>query len=258
MPAKREFNLDKLCEILCGTSSYINNWLSKQPEAKEESLTDWLLFDLAEKTPNIFSHAFNRHEEARETGADWEWWFVYDDGAWKFRVQAKKLFNHKDNYPEIARTNKHGLQADLLLSSSKSNNAIPFYAFYSSGHEKTMCGGKCENKDGVYLAGASKIYNQVIVPGKKKIQPADVLSMSNPFSCIACCPLSMHENSLIGYLRHYYQDELDADTPSNVRDEASPLGFHKSLPGPIASFLEHAREKLPDWWEKNLDTHLLM
>ena len=34
-------------------SEYIREWISKQPAVKEESLTDFLLFQLSEKVPRI-------------------------------------------------------------------------------------------------------------------------------------------------------------------------------------------------------------
>jgi len=51
--------------------------MRKQPEVKEESLTDWLLFDVSQKISRITYKSFPRHEEARRTGADWEWWFLF-------------------------------------------------------------------------------------------------------------------------------------------------------------------------------------
>lgn len=124
--------MNSVCQHLQESAAYIRNWLEKQPGVKEESLTDWLLFDTATRVPNISYRAFTRHEEARETGADWEWWFVFPTKSFRFRVQAKKLSPTNDNYPELARTNRHGLQIDKLLSNSESANAIPLYAFYSA------------------------------------------------------------------------------------------------------------------------------
>lgn len=86
--------MDKLlktdCENLKESSLYIKRWIDGQPEVKEESISDWLLFDMSQKIRRIVSKSFTRHEEAKLTGADWEWWILYSNVAYKFRVQAKR------------------------------------------------------------------------------------------------------------------------------------------------------------------------
>ena len=59
-------------------SSQIYWWLKKQRHVKEESLTDWLLYQVSEKCPDIYYQAFTKHEEA-ENGCDWEWWILTSD-----------------------------------------------------------------------------------------------------------------------------------------------------------------------------------
>lgn len=67
-------------QIFHECSAYIRNWLLRQPHVKEESLTDWLLFEISQKNPAIYYRAFSRHEEALN-GTDWEWWILTPDGA---------------------------------------------------------------------------------------------------------------------------------------------------------------------------------
>lgn len=120
-------------------SADAHRWISKQPSVKEESLTDRLLFDISELDPRITYHALTRHEEAA-VGADWEWWILVDDPeakgffAYRFIVQAKKIYEDRDNYPALNYRNKNGHQIDLLLSSSETRGAFPLYLFYSSSH----------------------------------------------------------------------------------------------------------------------------
>ena len=45
-------------------SSQLYWWLKKQRHVKEESLTDWLLYQVSEKCPDIYYQAFTKHEEA--------------------------------------------------------------------------------------------------------------------------------------------------------------------------------------------------
>ena len=113
------------------------NWMEKQSNVKEESLTDWLLYEVSKKTNKFCYHAFKRNEEAT-IGADWEWWVLTTDsqgriGAFRFLIQAKKLWRGRDNYPLISYSNKNGMQIDLLLEEARKRNAIPLYMYYSVG-----------------------------------------------------------------------------------------------------------------------------
>jgi hypothetical protein len=241
-----------LCRHLKKSSSYVRTWFDRQPAVKEESLTDWLLFDVSARLKNVLYHSFTRHEEAKETGADWEWWFVFRHGAERFRVQAKKLTPAGDNYAGLVHTNKHGLQIDKLLSSAKESEAIPLYALYSAVRGFAMCCGPIEgHQDGVFLAGAQNVYNKFIAGPRRQVTAADILSLSNPFSCFACCPLITDGGGLKRYLEQYYASELEA----HATDDAAPFtGFHAELPSYLTSFLEYDREQLPSWWESEFRT----
>ena len=120
-------------------SAFIYEWLLKQAHVKEESLTDWLLYDISSSNPNIYYKAFSRHEES-ENGADWEWWILTTDpfykdkyNGYRFLVQAKKLWpNNQDNYSLLSYGNKNGFQIDLLLNEARYRNAYPLYMFYTT------------------------------------------------------------------------------------------------------------------------------
>ena len=84
--------MENLCDILKDLNTKIFEWMSAQPTVKEESITDWLLYELSKRSVQVAYKAFNRYEEAKYTGADWDWVFVFDDGTVWLRVQAKKLF----------------------------------------------------------------------------------------------------------------------------------------------------------------------
>ena len=115
------------CILLKESSVYIRNWIDKQSNVKEESLTDWLLFEVSNKIKRITYKAFSRNEEAKITGADWEWWFLFKSNSYKFRVQAKKIKTNGDNYSSIAFSNKYGFQINKLISDSIDNNSILIY-----------------------------------------------------------------------------------------------------------------------------------
>ena len=219
--------MPSLCTNFQESSAYVNNWLTQQPAVKEESLTDWLLFDVSARIPNVHYHAFTRHQEARNTGADWEWWFVFRNCAVCFRVQAKKVVD-SDNYGGIARTNAHGLQIDMLLSDAHAANAILVYAFYSDDTRPIMCNNVSSPvKDGVFVAGGQKIYDSFIAGSRQNVGAADLLRISNPFSCFACCPL-LHKDrrGMRCFLEMYYP----AETMSYGENNDDLVGFHSQVP----------------------------
>ncbi len=85
-------------------SEYVYNWISRQNHVKEESLTDWLLYEISQRCNCIYYQAFSRHEEA-QNGSDWEWWILTSDskGGRKFNAYIYVLFYWKI---KCMRTNK--------------------------------------------------------------------------------------------------------------------------------------------------------
>ena len=196
-----------------GISEKMYMWLSKQPNVKEESLTDWLLFELSEKCERIKYFAFTRNEES-VIGADWDWWILTDTNAFRFRVQAKKLRPNVDNWALISYSNKHGSQIDLLLESAKRDSAYPLYMFYSTSlpNIKEQLGvyrndifremiNWCENCNcGGYLSPAEKIFDVVFGQQKKTITDKFVLNNSLKFSALDFFFTPNSENDINGHL----------------------------------------------------------
>lgn len=249
------------CEKLKGSSVYVKNWIHRQPAVKEESLTDWLLFDVSENINSITYKSFTRHEEARKTGADWEWWFVFHNFSAKLRIQAKMIHPAIDNYPSIAYTNKYGLQIEKLIQDAKDKNFIPLYALYTCLEEKVLCKHGI-NDEGVYLCGANKIHNDFILNGKQIVQPSDLMASSIPLSCFLCCPLCSEEGAkgFLHFLSNYFTEEIGSKrgnepSNSNIVDENIP-GIYSKIPGYISSFMEYSHEGLPDWWEQEFRSSL--
>ncbi|MEH2404372.1 MAG: DUF6615 family protein [Nostoc sp.] len=239
--------MENICQQIYHSSKYVSLWLTKQPHVNEESLTDWLLFHISTKVPNIHYHTFTRIEEARQTGADWEWWILFPQNYVRFRVQAKKL-STDDNYKKIAYANKYGLQIHKFLEDSKQANAISLYALYSPAINYEMCNKKLSNQnDGVFLAGGQQIHNAFILGYSLKITAIDILKLSRPFSCFACCPLiTANGGGLQHYLKQYFQLEMTSVSPNynNFR------GLHDELPNYLSSFMDKVQVGVPEWWEK--------
>ena len=238
--------MNKICKVFNECSNDILNWLTKQPEVKEESMTDRFLFDISEKLPIVKYRQFTRMEEGRKTGADWEWWLIFpNDRAFCARVQAKKLKNDKDNYAGIAYTTNGMLQIEKLLEDSNKDNFASLYAFYSSeSSQHTLCNGKKGN-EGVFISDAEHLKNEIIDKPRSKYLAQDVLKFSNPISCIFCCPLteSISYEGLKEHLRIYFPALYKRSIKNN--NDLNPIGFVKT-PNRILQFLNKESDS---WWE---------
>ncbi len=236
------------CQILEASSKYIRTWLAGQPGVKEESLTDWLLYDVSKNSTNFLYRAFTRHEEARQTGADWEWWLLLPQHNIRLRIQAKKLQPKHNHYPDIARTNKYGLQIDKLLSDAKATNSIPLYAMYSGIAASTQC-PKGTMSEGAFIAGGHAIHTKFIMAGPKSISDSDLLNISNPLSCLLYCTKPGDHRD---YFLHYYPED-SAPLPDQSNSNDPIRGIHQRLPNYVISFLENHRNEIPDWWESEFE-----
>jgi len=238
------------CKELRKCCLYIRNWINKQPSVKEESITDWLLFNISEKISRISYRAFTRNEEARDTGADWEWWFIFNEFCYKTRVQAKKIKISKDNYPSLAYTNKHGMQIEKLIEKSKDENFIPFYAFYTSKADNVKCEAGITN-EGVYMAGGKEIYDDFILSGRKKVNYDDILKKTTPLSCFLCCQIcqeEMDDSGFRDFLFRYFSYEIEKSEKSNKKELI--LGQYDKTPKYIQTFISLNKEDIIDRWEK--------
>lgn len=185
-------------------SEYIYTWISRQNHVKEESLTDWLLYEITQRCDFIYYQAFSRHEEARN-GCDWEWWVLTNGNqgkhrfnAYRFLVQAKKLLhNGNDNYPLISYGNKYGTQVDLLMNSARNRNALPIYMYYSIGKSDVaeqiknvpyissksfMCCETCTN--GCFISLANVVYDLLYKAPRRKVLDSQLLNSSFKMSIL--------------------------------------------------------------------------
>jgi len=236
-----------LCSVFRTSASYVRTWLTKQQAVKEESITDWLLYDVSENSSEVLYVAFTRHQEARTTGADWEWWILFSDGAVRLRVQAKRLFDGKDNYPELARTNKYGLQITKLLADSKTVNAFPLYAFYHVGPSGPACPAGTNSVEGVHLASAERV-DQQFLQTRVNVSASDALALSTPISCLMCCPIAAPSaRDLVRHLIAYH------GRPDGTMSQSA--GYHAQPPQFVKTLVE-AKEGVPDWWEREFHREL--
>lgn len=207
-------------------SKYIYDWISKQNHVKEESLTDWLLYEISQQCDFVFYQAFSRHEESHN-GSDWEWWILTEDEserhtfcAYRFLVQAKKLLpNGKDNYSLISYGNKYGTQVDLLLDSANAKNALPLYMFYSVGTSDVLEQIKnvkyissrtfvwCEDCiNGCYISLANVVYDMLYNRPRMRVLDSELLNNSFKLSILDLVYEKNHKE--IGYIMNLFNSRL--------------------------------------------------
>lgn len=179
--------------IFHGISKGCYDWLDAQPNVKEETLTDWILYQASLNSQKIFYKAFKRNEEALN-GADWEWWILtdscYQSYAYRLLIQAKKL-NHCDNYSAITYGNRNGMQIDLLLNSALERQAYPLYAYYTCARpnineqidnfeniDESIIGWCKGCKNGAYLSPTKEVRRRVIENPKRKISDNELVDNS--------------------------------------------------------------------------------
>lgn len=130
--------------------------------AGEESITDKLLFEINERLPKVFiSWKYNRLIEGRKTGADWEWWIIYDSHYFCFHVQAKKFSDYLIDVQSVFY--KNGEQYHLLLNDANKYGATPLYVYYvaNNGNLNLRCNNY--NDSGVYYEDARNMHRYVSV-----------------------------------------------------------------------------------------------
>lgn len=246
--------LQYCCEFRAA-SLYVLNWLMGQPNVGEESLTDWLLHTLSTKVPRLIYRKFTKHEEARSTGADWEWWFVDSGKALCLRIQAKKISHNRDNYDGLAHTNRYGLQIEKLISDARVRNSLPFYAFYHAplGTPAILCQERDDvgQKHGVFIADAVSLYEEHISPGRRRVDADTLMARCNPLPCLVCCKTESDGaadpvDSLYAYLTNHYFENMQSGN-----DSTSKPGLHHELPEYVRTILKPNSDHTSESWEKD-------
>ena len=226
--------------VLHDSSKYIYNWLKSQPFVKEESITDWLLFFVSTHSDKIIYKTFSHNEEAFN-GSDWEWWILTETYAFRFLIQAKKLKENADNYPNLSYNNRHGMQIDLLINSASQKGAMPFYAFYSCQKpeiEKQINNISYIDKsalewckpciNGCFLSSAHWIKEKILDAPRKRISEIELVNASfgiSIFDFYTKKTIKEVTNILLNlnsYYRNQFNNEkgiahLFRDIPSYVR-----------------------------------------
>ncbi len=255
IPTHLPINWVHACETLRYASAEIGQWIREQEAVGEESLTDWLLRTVSKELDFVRYLKSSKRTEARETGADWEWWFVSTSSALGMRIQAKRLRPGSDHYRSIAYTNQHGLQIEQLLESASEQRLLAFYCLYNSDPRgsSTRCarlkgqvGAAFPRSNmlpppGVLVASAKQLYRSFIESGRNRVEASDLVRCSTPLSCFFCCPASYSLSPIDGL-----QAFLDLYYPASEHAE-NPAGVHKRPPNYVEALLEIEEGESPSW-----------
>lgn len=238
-------------------SEYCFNWLNSQPHVKEESLTDWLLYNVSKSNLKVFYQTFTRNEEA-QNGSDWEWWILTQNygisSAYRLLVQAKKLNSKGDNYPLIAYSNKNGMQIDLLIQEAKVRKALPLYAFYSCCHPDINEQRRninyipesllkwCNNcKNGCYLTSAIALHKKAFDSPRHNIAEQNLIDCSFALSIL---DKLWNENGGA----HDLLLSLNSHCTNNFENASGCIHSFKQLPAYVSILIERNQEDL-SWLE---------
>lgn len=200
----------------------IFDWLSTDPKVQEESLTDWLKYQIIKKSTSngtkVTCKLFSKQIEGSVTGADIELFVIKKGGTYAYRIQAKKL---KNSATENAKAftyppNNSGNQYNMLINDASKNGMTPLYMFYTSISGNMKCNKYAQNC-GAIISDAT-IYKVYASGRKKQCAASDIISMSYPLPCILCrkkkCnnPFNRHYQK---NLPDYVIELLDTGTISN-------------------------------------------
>ena len=236
------------CVELTRISSYLADWISGQGSVGEESLTDWLLYECARTIPRLKYHKFTRSQEAKVSGADWDWCLITSGATFTLRVQAKRARASRDLYPALAYTNQYGLQIERLIASAKSSNVRPVYAFYPDPVAGTPIACQPEpasaSTTGALIAPAGQIYQTFVRPAREPVMRKDVLAKAIPLECLACCEIAISDFSdFVG--RYFAGPDAEGEDPLDTS-----LGVTQEPPTWATSLLQESDgAAVPAWWE---------
>ncbi len=221
-----------ICNTARDANDYVSGWLTRQPELKEESITDWLLDYFDQHTNRIRYYQFNRQQEGKTYGADWDWWMILRNGCFKLRIQAKKVKNRTNHYNDLTRNNKNGYQIDLLLNSSSAQNFYPLYALYGKSEGVERC-QRPPSPVTLHICSAQEIYDLLFGRPRQRINSTDLLQLTIPLECLFCCPLVRDRNGFgpQDLFANYFKIPPRNNDKENQNDkERNNQGYEEKVP----------------------------
>jgi len=243
----------KICNVLSEASRFAGEWRDRQSGVKEESITDWLLDDVSRRCPLVHYQAYNRHEEGQQTGADWEWWFLYAGCVYhRFRVQAKKAKPGENHFQSITQANRTHVQIELFIQTclDQGVNAQPLYAFYAPSVSVQVCHRL--PTEGVLIVPGQVVWSEFYQGSGGWVTYSDILQKAVALSCLACCliPPPPLPPSVIWH----------GEAQGKVFPGEGGVGIHTTLPDYVTRLVEgEAQDVTEDDGAAELDfRHLLV
>ncbi|MGV7240673.1 DUF6615 family protein [Caballeronia sp. M23-90] len=208
-----------LCVANRQLSVEVQGFIKNVSEVKEESVTDFLAWkwrELDKRFHYINVDLFDRHEESKITGADFQLqvWFVDNTVGVPLLFQAKILKKAFNAYRSaLAYPDDTCGQLNRLLTYAQATRQLPFYAFYASADSETavLCSRR-SRMGGVFMTDAITVSHVARGRLGSRVSKNNLLGLCNPFHCLFCCPLAHRTDSAgpstvqgVGeYLRHYF------------------------------------------------------
>lgn len=242
-----------ICKTVCDACRYVAHWLREQEALGEESITDWLLWHLSRELAFVRYRKINKHEEAK-LGADWEWWFIGSKLSFGMRVQAKRLRLGDDHYPDLARSNRYGLQIENLIATADSKRLLAFYCLYHPEGASPLsncpawfrdpnsgsAGAGFRPPTTLLMAAARRLHGDFIKAGRQPVYPDDLVVESLPLACWFCCPRAAAGGDPVQGLL----SQLRSQDPAGGASGEGPRLFHwEELPQEVRELLTRGEGK---------------
>lgn len=211
---------------------------------QEETITDIFLKRLKRRYPGVVEVIpFNKQMEG-ESGADWLWSFVSEDGASSMTmlVQAKRLDDREVGYPDISRTigqrTPPERQIDKLIEVADRYQVPALYAFYNHLGDTSRVPRRCgslpraarAHVDGFGISVADAEIVRQALPDTTFDTHA---TASFPLHCLLCSfgtgqkPRGGSPEAIIRSLRQFLGERLRATRRRADPDDQEMLGFQR-------------------------------
>ncbi|MEX0876685.1 MAG: DUF6615 family protein [Phycisphaerales bacterium] len=177
-----------LCETAYYSDNYIADWLKLQSETQEETLTEWLLFNLLRFADvQIYTRLFNKREEGGWSGADFDMWCEFEGFHFRVRMQSKKLTRGKDHYASLSHCNRSGFQIDMLMKSSARGKFLPLYLFFAQQEKCGQCSIMENNfSHSIFVRSANSVHGLLFSSGRTKIDQKTALNDATAWQHLWC------------------------------------------------------------------------
>lgn len=188
-------------------------------QLKEETFTDINMLSIKKKHQSeVITKVFTKHEEGLN-GADWEWWFRYANQWIGFRVQAKILNIHTDEFEHLHyQSPPNNFQCDKLIKTALTNTPrIPLYCLYlQTNDQNRLCHWPYYPfQDICEMWGCSLISAFDVRKLRSNQQKSlhDIEKFLIPWHCLVCCCGYKGDNiieRMHNYIRANFQINIES------------------------------------------------